>query len=126
MSIASALTEQGTLQVPLNSLPERSSTQVRVLASARPAQGVAIRAGTNAIPIAKALTSMSPLYCVPLHDATSENYGKHIREPPTPEGRARKKLLFQAAVRVRSGPRAEVERSSSMIACGQSVLPLAR
>jgi len=49
-----------------------------VLASARAAAGVPIRAGMNVIPIAKALTSMTPpiVRQNPSHDATSTEHAK--------------------------------------------------
>ena len=58
ISMASALTEQGTSQVPLNSLPSCSSTQVRMLVSDSAIAEQARRAGMNEATIAKCATPL--------------------------------------------------------------------
>jgi hypothetical protein len=61
MSIARALTEQGTLQMPLNSSPARSNWQVTMLAWAFADLGKAKRTNTNAIAFTLAITAISPV-----------------------------------------------------------------
>ena len=55
ISMASALTEQGTSQVPLNSLPSCSSAQVTLLISDCAIAEQAKRSGKNVAPIAQAI-----------------------------------------------------------------------
>jgi hypothetical protein len=74
-----------------------------VLAWARAAAGVPIRAAMNVIPIAKALTSTTPPF------SASESFARRglqktredIPDLPTLEGSARKIPSFQSTVRVR-------------------------
>ena len=65
MSMASALTEQGTSHVPLNSLSSCMSTQVRMLVSDCAMAEQANRDGMNVAPIAKATATRRNRCCVP-------------------------------------------------------------